>query len=257
MTTQFATSPDGTRIAFDVCGRGPAIILLHGGGSNRCEWHEAGYVDRLSDDFTVIAMDLRGHGESGLPADPTDYAIDKMEQDILAVADACYEDRFSLWGMSYGGKVGRYLAVHSVRVTKLILLGTPLGLGVSGQLRQDAVDFCAHWTPIRRAQLAGTLEVNSLTQQDQEFVQRFNLPSMLGWVRAMLDWAAVVPGDFRCPVLWLVGSEDEHAVASIKEFAPALKASKVRILLVPGADHEQVFSDIDRVFPAMLAFMNS
>lgn len=52
-------------------------------------------------------MDLRGHGESDLPEDPADYAINKLCQDILAVADACEVERFSLWGMSYGGKVGR------------------------------------------------------------------------------------------------------------------------------------------------------
>lgn len=105
----FATSLDGTQIAYDCSGEGPAVILLHGGGGSRQEWQSAGYVQRLKDDFTVIALDLRGHGESGAPSNPDDYVIDKMLQDILAVADACGAARFALWGMSFGGKVGRYL----------------------------------------------------------------------------------------------------------------------------------------------------
>lgn len=40
--TRYATSADGARIAFDVTGSGPALMLLHGGGQNRRAWHEAG-----------------------------------------------------------------------------------------------------------------------------------------------------------------------------------------------------------------------
>jgi pimeloyl-ACP methyl ester carboxylesterase len=228
--------------------------LLHGGGGNRQEWHEAGYVRRLQDNCTVIAVDLRGHGESGLPTDPADYTVEKITQDILAAADSCRVKRFVLWGMSYGGKVGRYLAVQSERVTKLVLMGTPLGLGVTGERRQEAIDFCKHWPPIVQAQRDGVLDLSSLSQRDQEFLNGFNVAAMLGWVRAMLDWGAVEPIDFRCPTLWLVGSEDRHAMAGVKEYEEALKGSRVQVCILEGLTHEQVFDEIDHVLPMMLAF---
>jgi len=59
-------------------------------------WHEAGYVERLQGIFTVILPDLRGHGESNSPTEPSDYTTDKMIQDILAVADACGVGRFMI-----------------------------------------------------------------------------------------------------------------------------------------------------------------
>lgn len=257
LNTLFANSPDGTAVAYDRSGTGLAIVLLHGGGSRRQEWHEAGYVQRLQDNFTVITLDLRGHGESGLPTYPADYAIDKMGQDIRAVADACGVERFGTWGMSYGGKVGRYLAVQSERVAKLILMGTPMGLGVSGERRQEALDFCAHWPPIVRAQGEGTLELDSLSEHDRDFLSQFNVSAMLGWVRAMLDWPAVGPADFRCPTLWLIGSEDRHAMASFREYEESLKGSMVRVRILDGLDHEQVFTEIDRVLPTMVAFTTS
>ncbi len=254
MNTLFASSPDGTQVAYDRCGTGPAIILLHGGGGNRQEWHKAGYVSRLRDNFTVITLDLRGHGQSGQPTNPASYTIDKMGQDILAVTSACRVEQFIIWAMSYGGKIGRYMAVQSEKVAKLILMGTPLGLGVSGELRQDAVDFVAHWPPIIHAQKNGTLDLNSLSQDDQDFLRQFNVPVMLAWVTAMLEWPAIEPADFRCPTLWLVGSEDRHGMNSYRKYAELLPDSKVQAHIVAGLDHEQLFSEIDDVFPILLAF---
>jgi pimeloyl-ACP methyl ester carboxylesterase len=260
METLFATSPDGTRIAYDRSGAGSAIVLLHGGGGRRQNWHEAGYVERLQDHFTVIPLDLRGHGESGLPTGPADYTIDKMMQDILAVADACEVESFALWGISYGGKVGRYLAAgwpsasQSARVTKMIPMGTPLGPGVVGQPRQDAIDFCAHWPPILQAQREGRLDFASLSPDDQDVMRRLNVPVILGWARAMLDWPSVEPGDFRCPMLWLMGSEDRYAMDSFREYEASLAGSQVQVHIVEGLDHAQVFEQIERVFPTMLAF---
>ncbi len=235
-------------------------MLLHGGGGRRQDWHEAGYVERLTAHFTAIAVDLRGHGESDRPTRPEDYTIDKLCQDFLAVAEACGVERFTVWGMSYGGKVGRYLAAGyptnaiAERVSRMILMGTPIGPSVAGQLRQEAVDFCAHWPPILLAQRQGTLDVAALSQHDQEFLGGFDVPAMLGWVRAMLDWPNVEPGDFRCPTLWLVGSEDAPAIDSLHQYEASMPGSLVQVRVLDGLDHMQVFEEIDRVYPLMLEF---
>jgi pimeloyl-ACP methyl ester carboxylesterase len=257
MDTQFTTSKDGSQIAYDCCGDGPAILLVHGGGGKRQEWHEAGYVRNLLDEFTVITLDLRGHGESDLPTDAADYTTDKMGQDILAVADVCGIEHFNMWGMSFGGKISRYLAVQSERVVKFIMMGTPLGLGVSDVRRQEALDFCAHWEPIRQAQLEGALDFDSLSQSDRDFLDHFHIPAMLGWVRAMLEWPSVTPADFRCPTLWLVGSEDPHALASMRECENSMENPLFQVHMLDGFNHQQVFDNVEVVLPIMLAFTKS
>ena len=257
MKTLFATSPDGTQIAYDYSGIGPAIILLHGGGVTRHDWHEAGYVDRLSDKFTVITMDLRGHGESELPTDPFAYATGKWGQDILAVADACGVETFFLWGMSFGGKVGRYLAVESERVSKFIMMGTPLGPGVSGQRRQEALDFIEHWTSVIQAQREGILNLEALPTDDRELMQRLNVPVMLGWVEAMLEWPAIGPKDFSRPTLWVVGSEDSFAIESMRQYKGDLQSGNFRTQFLDGLDHDQVFDGVDKVFPKLIEFSAS
>lgn len=257
MNTLFAYSPDGLRIAYDRSGTGPAIVLVHGGGSNRQVWHEAGYVGRLREDLSVVTLDLRGHGESELPTDPAEYSIDKMGRDILAVADACEIERFVIWGMSYGGKVGRYLAAQSERVAKIILMGVPFGAAVSNEIRQEIEDFCVRWPPILQAQSEGTLDLDSLSQADREFLHDLNVPVIMAWGRAMLDWPPFEPADLRCPSLWLVGSEDEPAMASVREYEQALKNSTVQLTIVEGLDHGQVLLEIDTVLATMLAFTKS
>lgn len=257
MNTLFVNTPDNVKIAYDCSGSGPAIILIHGGGSRRQDWHEAGYVERLQKDFTVVTLDLRGHGESGLPTNPADYSTDKMGQDILSVADACEIERFSIWGMSFGGKLSRYLGAQSDRVDKLILMGAPMGPGASPERRQEIEDFCEKWPPILQAHNDGTLNLETLSQEDRDFMLNFNVPVIMAWGQAMVNWPSVVPADFRCPTLWLVGSEDKDAMKSVREYEQSLQNTKVQLHIVEGLDHLPVFIEIDKVLPTMLAFTQS
>jgi pimeloyl-ACP methyl ester carboxylesterase len=108
-----------------------------------------------------------------------------------------------------------------------------------------------------QAQRDGTLDLGSISENDQDVLRRLNVPVMLAWVSAMLDWPAIEPADFRCPTLWLVGSEDRHAMASLKTYEESLKGSRVHVHVVKGLDHDQVFGEIDKVFATMLAFTQS
>ena len=145
-------------------------------------------------------------------------------------------------------------ATQSERVAKIILMGTPLGLGISREFRESMEDFCVHWPPIIRAQSDGVLDLDSLSQNDREFLHSFNVPVMMAWGRAMLDWPAIELADFLCPTLWLVGSEDQGAMASVREYEQSLEGSRVQLHIVEGLSHEQVFDEIDKVFATLLAF---
>jgi pimeloyl-ACP methyl ester carboxylesterase len=257
MKPAFATSPDGTRIAYDLSGSGPALILLHGGWHTRQSWHDVGYVQRLQQNFTVIALDIRGNGESDQPTDPAAYTIDKHLQDILAVADACGADRFTLWGFSYGGNIGRYLAARSTRLAKFVMMGIPFGPAAAGAFRDSLCAYRDRWAPFVEALQAGTLDLATLSKEMQDEWHELKVPVSLAWFSAMLDWGAVEPTDLRCPTLWLVGSENAVAMASIQAYAAALPESLVQVQVVAGLDHMQEFTEIERVLPVMLAFTTS
>ncbi len=61
------------RIAYDLTGQGPAVVLQHGFLDNRQSWQAFGYVDALADSFTVITVDSLGHGDSDKPSDAGCY----------------------------------------------------------------------------------------------------------------------------------------------------------------------------------------
>ena len=88
-------------------------------------------------------------------------------------------------------------------------------------------------------------------------MERFDVPAMLAWGSAMLDWPVVGPGDFHCPVLWLVGSEDGLALENARGYEPSLRDSPVQLQILEGLNHSQVFDEIDLVFPTMLDFTRS
>lgn len=255
METSFAISPDGLRIAYDICGSGEAIVLLHGGLHTRRHWHDGGYVERLKRDFTVITIDIRGNGESDKPLDSACYATEAHCRDILATTAACGLEKFMIWGYSYGGNIGRYLAAQSSCVSKFVMTGFTFGPGASGPFRRFIAGFRDHWLPILEAQKAGTLNIQALSTKDRETLQRGEAPVVLSWLSAILDWTAIEPGDLLCPTLWLAGSRNDDVMSDMKEREGTLSGTNVISEVVEGLNHWQEFSEIDRILPTITAFL--
>ena len=244
-TTRFAVSKDGTRIAYEVAGTGPVVLLLHGGGQTRHVWREAGYISRMASDFTVVAIDLRGNGDSDRPADASAYRIDRLVEDILAVADAVAAPRFALWGFSYGANIGRYVAARTERVSAMVYIGIPFGPAADARFRKAIDDMRAKWTPIIAAHSAGRLDTTSLPEPDRRAWERGNMPVTIAWLTALLDYPAVEPSAMRCPTLWLVGTENAGAMASVKAYEGKLAGTRVTLHLLDGANHPQELERID------------
>src|SRR5271170_1863631 len=123
---EFVTAPDGTALAFERQGEGPAIVLVHGFGSSRLQnWKSTGWYGGLTEaGFSIVAMDCRGHGDSGKPHDPAAYGHDRMAQDMIAVMNACGLSQALILGYSMGGFIGlRFLAAHPERTVKLAIAG--------------------------------------------------------------------------------------------------------------------------------------
>jgi 3-oxoadipate enol-lactonase/4-carboxymuconolactone decarboxylase len=80
-------------------------------------------AEALSHAFRVIRYDQRGHGASEVPSGP--YSIERLGLDVLALADHLDLERFSFCGISMGGLIGQWLAIHAgARLEHLVLAAT-------------------------------------------------------------------------------------------------------------------------------------
>jgi haloacetate dehalogenase len=105
-------------------GEGPPVLLLHGYPQTHAMWHLL--VPRLAEDFTVVAADLRGYGDSSKPfgeEDHSTYSKRAMAGDQAAVMESLGLDSFAVVGHDRGGRVAHRMALdYPDRVTKLAVL---------------------------------------------------------------------------------------------------------------------------------------
>jgi haloacetate dehalogenase len=105
-------------------GAGPALLLLHGHPQTHAMWHLV--APRLAEEFTVVAADLRGYGESSKPPTTDDhepYSKRAMARDLVEVMRQLGHERFGVAGHDRGGRCAYRLALdHAERVTKLAVL---------------------------------------------------------------------------------------------------------------------------------------
>jgi haloacetate dehalogenase len=105
-------------------GEGPPVLLLHGYPQTHAMWHLL--APRLAEDFTVVAADLRGYGDSSKPfgeEDHSTYSKRAMAGDQAAVMESLGFDSFAVVGHDRGGRVAHRMALdYPDRVTKLAVL---------------------------------------------------------------------------------------------------------------------------------------
>jgi haloacetate dehalogenase len=114
----------GMTIRAATAGTGPPLLLLHGHPHTHIVWRKI--APKLAANFSVVATDLRGYGDSSKPPGDRDhltYSKREMAKDQLAVMQALGHDRFDLVGHDRGARVAHRLVLdHPHVVCRLALL---------------------------------------------------------------------------------------------------------------------------------------
>ena len=107
--------------AYSIDGSGPPLCLIHGIGAARNTWRKL--LPLLSQHYTVITYDLRGHGESPLP--DAEFGLQDLVADLEAIRIKTGFDQAHFAGHSLGGMIGpAYALAYPERVLSLGLLST-------------------------------------------------------------------------------------------------------------------------------------
>ncbi len=221
------TSADGTRIAYEVTGSGPPLVLVHGSLNDHTIWApvRAAFDER----FSVYAMDRRGRGESGVPAE---HALERQFEDVAAVIEAA-DQPVDLLGHSYGAHCALGAAAQVPERVKHLVLYEPPTLGA------------------RRLHIAEAFETGDPDAAMEQFVlegigvppaQLPLLKSLPFWSYA-LSFAATMPIEGRAlvghafnparfshltmPALFLVGSQTEELLGEVlRSLVPVMPQAK-------------------------------
>jgi pimeloyl-ACP methyl ester carboxylesterase len=116
------TSKDGTLIAYEQMGTGPALIMVDPAGGFHVARPMQDLVPLLATRFTVFTYDRRGRGDS---TDTLPYATDREVDDIAALIEAAGEPVF-LYGFSSGAVLALMAAARGLAIKKIVLLEPPL-----------------------------------------------------------------------------------------------------------------------------------
>jgi len=119
---------EGLRIHYEIAGASslPVLLFSHCLGADLSIWGPQ--LPDLTAEFRVVRYDTLGHGQSAVPRGP--YTIEKLGRQALALLDTLEIERASFCGISMGGLIGQWLALHAPdRIQKLILVDTAARIG--------------------------------------------------------------------------------------------------------------------------------
>jgi pimeloyl-ACP methyl ester carboxylesterase len=136
--TRTTTSADGTTIAFQSYGDGPAIVFVSGATQRKEDWTELCEAMAASG-FRAVTYDRRGRGDSG---DTTPYAVEREIEDIAAVIAATSSSGTAgLLGQSSGGALANRATAAGLPITTLATFETPYRVGEGPK---PPVDYVEH-----------------------------------------------------------------------------------------------------------------
>lgn len=257
---------DGIRIAFETRGVGVPVVLLHGFPLNRRMWDPQ--LDALSSSAQLIAIDLRGHGESDAPL--WRYTMERFGDDVLAVLDHLRVARAVFVGLSMGGYIAlSVMRRHADRVQALVLTDTKAQAdteqGRAGRFHMAQAAHRHGGAPVADAMLPKLLAPEThrtqpaLVRHVRSMIEGMAVSGIAGDLMAMADRPDSVPllSTIHCPTLVIVGESDQATpVADARLMAETIPGAHLAIIPqaghLPNLEAPQRFNDVLGHFLAAL-----
>lgn len=229
-------SVNGAEIFYADQGEGDGVVLVHGfAASTQENWVKAGWSQMLTRaNRRVVSVDLRGHGHSSKPHDPSAYSISLMAQDVLGVVEHLQIKKPDLIGFSLGARVVFEL---------LIQRGDRFLLGVACGVGEALMDPKVERDPEAGAK---AMEAASVDDVADDMAKRFRLfaeaqgqdlkalAAVSRGLAATPPWAAERLSRIKNEMLIVAGSGDDLAGApeGLARVFPNAKAKRI-----PGCGH--------------------
>ena len=263
----FAQAADGVRIAYQVSGEGPALVLCHAMANDHSMYDL--HRDVFSATNTLITFDQRGCGDSDHPpfmegAD-SPYTVEGFGRDLKAVLDELGMERASVLGFSMGAVSALWFSTrHPDRVERLILasaMASRLPQPIIDRARlveemlekkgiEDTYDFY-----FSGALFDGVLASADVKNQLALARSKATPHGFKGCFRVTIDRPSLVDRleSIQCPTLIMVGENDTHYLAEAELLERSISSAK-RVVMA-GVGHPMAAQDPQAFEAEVMAFL--
>jgi pimeloyl-ACP methyl ester carboxylesterase len=237
-----ATAPvDGVRLWYAEFGKGPAVVMLHGGLANSDYWGLQ--VPALAAHYRVIVIDSRGHGLSSGSDGPIGY--DLMASDVLVLMDRLHIKRAAIVGWSDGAIIGLDIAMHHPdRVAKLFAF--------AANSDPSGVADIAH-SPVFNAFIArAEREYEALSPTPHDY--KGFLAQITKMWETQPHWTAADLARIAVPT-WIVDADHDEAIKRENTEFMAAHIPNAGLLIEPEVSHFAFLQDPDQFTADVLHFL--
>ena len=234
-------------------GKGPAVLLSHGYSATSRMW--APQVRGLAERFRLITWDLRGHGRSDSPDDPSAYSETLSVEDMSAILDACGIERAVIGGLSLGGYLSlAFHLEHPARVRALLLFDTGPGYrNEEGRRRWNAMaeTYARGFEERGIAALGTSAEVRASEHRSARGLALAARGILVQRDARVIDSLPAI----RVPTLVLWGARDEAFFKPCEYMAA--KIPEARRVILPDAGHAANLDQPHAFNAAVAEFLDS
>ena len=246
---------DGVSIHYEVHGQqGPVLLLTHGYSATSEMWK--GQIDAFSKNHRLVLWDVRGHGQSDYPENPSAYSEAHTVADIAALLDAVGAKRGIIGGLSLGGYMSlAFYRAHPERASALLIIDT--GPGFKKDDAREAWNKRALDTAARldREGLA-MLKAASRERADASHRDATGLARAARGMLTQRDARVIeVLPEIKVPSLVVVGADDAPFLAASDYMAAKIPGAKK--VVIPAAGHAVNIDQPQAFVDAVLPFLES
>ena len=234
---------DDVELYCEIAGEGEPLLLIHGLGSCVADWDPQ--IEYFRQGYRVIAVDLRGHGQSSKPQDG--YSIERFARDMAGLLDALETGPVHVAGLSLGGMVAFQLAVDAPeRVKSLTIVNS--GPAVPAQTFKQRLPLYVRLIYIRTLglhRMAKAISKRLFPEPQQadlqsRFIERLSANEKRCYVASLraifAGWGVAEHlGDIRCPVLVIAADQDYTPVELKQAYVDRLPDA--RLVVIPNSRH--------------------
>ena len=240
---KYAQASDA-KIYYEVYGKGKPILILHGGGVGSP--YELGKIlDELKKNHQLIVMSTRGHGRSEIGHSSLTYK--QKADDALAVLNQVTHENVQILGFSDGAYTAyEVAALYPERVERITAIG-------AGTLNAGYFPSEVNLADLEKLDQKFFTEQKKIRPEPQRW-QEFLSDYMKFWNKQSVGEETF--GKIKCPVLLIVGDEDDHApVITVLAAHQLIKNS--RLCVVPKAWHSAFLDNYDVTAATICQFINA